>query len=172
MRVRPARPGDQDDLRKFRCADASHHQADVERWVQHKAIKWARQQPGNALWVAVELAPDDETELIVGCVAYEPGEFDEEWFVRALAIGRRRQGEGLGTSLLMTVLRHLSTVTPGGLAYWKVDPTHDASCRMSSAVGAEADDLAGSEFVVFSVPFPELPLDEELAPVDFTGNER
>jgi hypothetical protein len=63
---------------------------------------------------------------------------DGDRFINALAIRGDRQGEGLGTLTLRTVLDELSQRYEGQMATWLVAPANFASHGMAEAVGAEA----------------------------------
>jgi GNAT superfamily N-acetyltransferase len=157
VKVRPARPSDQAALKAFRCADNTHHQVEVERWFCHKALKWSARQPLHHLLLLVDA---DEP---IGGVCYEPGDDPGEWFVMALAISKQHQGKKLGKSLLTTCPAQLAVESPGGVAYWKVDPDNAPSIAMSNGVGAEPEDVPGEDLLLFTVPLeaePELDLDE------------
>lgn len=150
MRVRPARPGDQAALKAFRCADTSHHETEVERWFQHQALKWAARQPTHHLLVLVEEPNPELDPVVIGAVSYEPDE-PGVWLISALAISRRHQRRGLGHALLLTTLNAMRTDHPGEAAYWKVDPANERSLQMSDRVGGERYEVAGSDFVLFTV---------------------
>jgi ribosomal protein S18 acetylase RimI-like enzyme len=95
----------------------------VEDWFRRNALEWSLERRGQDeryFYVLVEDASrhdDDEVQPILGCVAWESGEEDDEWFIKAIAIDRRCQDNKLGEGLLMTVLSELSLRSPGGIAY-------------------------------------------------------
>lgn len=89
---------------------------------------------------------------LLGAVAYEPGDDPGEWFVNGVAVARRHKGRGYGLAILTTTLAALAEISPGGVAYWKVDPLNQSSVKMSELVGATPDDVAGSDLLFYSVP--------------------
>jgi hypothetical protein len=157
VKVRPALPRDQDVFKSFSCSQGAHAHLEVERFFRHQALRWSLKEPDNVLLVLVE-TEDPEVDVLVGAIAYERSDDPEEWFIKALAIGKRWQGRGLryGRGLLMTCLNDLAELYPGWTVYWNVDPGNTVSLHMSEAVGAEPDTVAGSDLIVFSVPLPSL----------------
>lgn len=91
---------------------------------------------------------------MTGVCAFEPGEDDESWFVRVVAIASSAQGLGHASRLFTTCLDELQERSPGGYAYWKVDAENAPSHQLSRAVGAALEDApASATLAVYYVGF-------------------
>ena len=132
----------------------------MEDFFRRNALAWSletRQGP-RFFYVLVEdlgidVADGEPLEQLIGCIAVEQGELEDEWFIMALAIEERFQGRKHGGDLLTTILSHLRTVSPGGGAYWHVEVGNTPSERMSERVGAEGTCPPGYDgLTLYTVP--------------------
>lgn len=138
MIVRSLQKSDRPALGVFTCSDGSKHQNRVEGWIRRKAWGWARSSANNEIRIL------DVHGDVTGVCAFEPGEDEDSWFVRVVAITSSAQGLGYASRLFTTCLDELQHRSPGGFAYWKVDAENAPSHQLSRAVGAAREDAPPS----------------------------
>lgn len=148
MIVRSLDRSDRPALAEFRCSDGSKHQNAVETWVRRKAWGWAKASVSNEIRVL------DADSVLAGLCAFEPGEDDDSWFIRVVALATPMQRYGYASMLLATCLDELQERSPEGYAYWKVDRANEPSHRLSAGVGGVQDiALPSSRLVAYYVAF-------------------
>lgn len=133
MIVRSPDRSDRPDLAEFRCSDGSKHQNAVEAWIRRKAWGWAKASVSNEIRIL------DVDNVLAGVCAFEPGEDDNSWFIRVVALATPLQRYGYASLFLATCLDELQGRSPGGYAYWKVDKANDPSHKLSVGVGGVQD---------------------------------
>jgi hypothetical protein len=129
--LRALLPEDTQELSLFDCARPERpFEQEVQDFIR-EAPSWLADPDG----VDREVLVIEDAGAIVGVIMHEDDDGDR--FINALAIRSDRQGDGLGTLALTTVLDDLSDRYPGQLATWLVAPANFASHALAERVEAD-----------------------------------